>query len=98
MVTVSLMPFASAESTTSGRCPLALSALNNCLFLSRCITFESAYLRTFFIFLPGLYLLQAIHLFLCALCCHLVNCLLFSFVVFKSLFLFMETSESGIRQ
>lgn len=32
---------------------------------------------TFFIFLPGLYLLQAIHLSLSALRCLLVNCLLF---------------------
>lgn len=31
---------------------------------------------TFFVFFPGPCLLQAVHLFSGALCCHLVNCLL----------------------
>ena len=53
-------------------CLLIVSALNNCLFISQSLV----YLRNIFHFLPGPYLLQAIHLSLGALCCHLVNCLL----------------------
>lgn len=58
-------------------CLLIVSALNNCLLISQSLVLRVRLPQEHFHFLPGPYLLQAIHLSLGALCCHLVNCLLF---------------------